>query len=122
MTRILVVDDNADNRTIIAAMLKLNGYTVECANNGQLALDAAQRQRPDLILMDMAMPVLDGWSATQQLKAQPTTAGVPVIAVTGHVTGDDIDRARQAGCDDYITKPIDYEIMLGKVHALLART
>jgi CheY-like chemotaxis protein len=120
MKRILVVDDNADNRSIIAQMLKLSGYDVECATNGQAALQVAATKRPDLIMMDMAMPVLDGWNTTQLLKAQPETAHVPVIAVTGHATSDDLQRAKLAGCDDYLIKPIDFEVMLHKVRMYLA--
>jgi two-component system, cell cycle response regulator DivK len=120
MKTILVVDDNFDNRTIIAQMLKISGYRAVCAHDGLHALDVAASERPDMILMDMAMPVLDGWSATARLKASPDLAHVPVIAVTGHVTHDDIARAMKAGCADYLTKPIDYDTMILKVRRYLA--
>lgn len=120
MKKILVVDDNFDNRTIIAQMLKLSGFQVAMASDGHQAIDATESEEPDLILMDLAMPGLDGWSATARLKARPELAHVPVIAVTGHVTRSDIERALQAGCADYLSKPIDFETMLLKVRAHLA--
>jgi CheY-like chemotaxis protein len=120
MKTILVVDDNSDNRNIIAQMLKISGYRAVCANDGLHALDMAASETPDLILMDMAMPRLDGWGATQRLKATPDLAHVPVIAVTGHVTHDDIARAINAGCADYLAKPIDYETMIHKVRTYIA--
>ena len=120
MKTILVVDDNFDNRTIIAQMLKISGYQVICATDGLHALDMAASHGPDLILMDLAMPNLDGWSATARLKSRPDMAHVPVIAVTGHVTHDEITRALKAGCEDYLAKPIDYETMIRKVRTYLA--
>lgn len=120
MKKILVVDDNVDNRNIIAQMLKLNGYQVVLANGGIQAITIAASEPLDLILMDLAMPDLDGWSATARLKADPGLAHLPVIAVTGHVTGDDLDRAFQVGCKDYLAKPIDYETMIQKVQRHLA--
>jgi CheY-like chemotaxis protein len=120
MSTILVVDDNFDNRTIISQMLKLSGYQVICANDGQQAIEMAAKHRPALILMDLAMPKLDGWTATSHIKAHPELFATPVIAVTGHVTQDDIDRALRAGCEDYLAKPIDYEMMLMKVRTHLA--
>jgi two-component system cell cycle response regulator DivK len=118
--KILVVDDNLDNRTIIAQMLKLSGYHVVTASDGLQAIDLTEREAPDLVLMDLAMPGLDGWSATSRIKARPQIAHVPVIAVTGHVTRADIERALQAGCADYLPKPIDFETMLLKVRTMLA--
>lgn len=120
MQKILVVDDNVDNRNIIAQMLKLSGFRVVCASDGYQAIDLTEREAPDLILMDLSMPVLDGWSATARIKARPDLLHVPVIAVTGHVTRDEIERALIAGCADYLAKPIDYETMLLKVRTLLA--
>ena len=112
---VLVVDDNHDNRTIIAKMLKINGYHTVIATDGLHALDMAASEQPDLILMDMAMPVLDGWSATARLKASPDLSHVPVIALTGHVTQEDIARAITAGCTDYLAKPIDYQMLITTV-------
>jgi CheY-like chemotaxis protein len=120
MKTILVVDDNLDNRSIIAQMLKLSGFRVIMAADGHQAIALSEQEAPDLVLMDLAMPGLDGWSATARLKARPEFARMPVIAVTGHVTRDDIDRALKAGCADYLAKPIDYETMLLKVRSLLA--
>jgi CheY-like chemotaxis protein len=120
MKTILVVDDNFDNRNIIAQMLKISGYRVVVATDGLDALDVAASEPLDLILMDLAMPRLDGWSATARLKARPELAHVPVIAVTGHVTRDELARAMEAGCEDYLAKPIDYDTMILKVRTYLA--
>jgi CheY-like chemotaxis protein len=117
---ILVVDDNHDNRTIIAQMLRISGYHTICATDGLHALDVAATAMPDLILMDLAMPKLDGWGATERLKADPSLSHVPVIAVTGHVTHQEISRAIHVGCADYLAKPIDYETMILKVRSHLA--
>lgn len=117
---ILVVDDNHDNRTIIAQMLKISGYQTICATDGLHALELAASEMPDLILMDLAMPKLDGWGATERLKADPGLSHVPVIAVTGHVTHNEISRAIRVGCADYLAKPIDYETMILKVRTYIA--
>jgi two-component system, cell cycle response regulator DivK len=118
--KILVVDDNFDNRNIIAQMLRLSGFLVVVAGDGVQALELSEREGPDLILMDLSMPRLDGWRATARLKERPELAHVPVIAVTGHATRDDIERALSAGCRDYLIKPIDMETMLCKVRGALA--
>jgi CheY-like chemotaxis protein len=120
MQKILVVDDNLDNRTIIGEMLKLSGFRVVSASDGAQAVAVAERERPNLILMDLSMPVMDGWSATERIRATADLSSTPVIAVTGHVTQIELERAMRVGCDDYLTKPIDYETMLRKVRALLA--
>jgi CheY-like chemotaxis protein len=120
MKTILVVDDNFDNRTIIAQMLKISGYHAVCATDGLHALDMAASEMPDLILMDLSMPRLDGWSATARLKASPDLAHVPVIALSGHVTHHEIARAIDAGCADFLAKPIDYEAMIRKVRTYMA--
>ncbi len=121
MKTILVVDDNTDNRNIIAQMLKLSGFQVVCAVNGAHALEVAASERPHLIMMDMAMPVMDGWTATSHLKADPELATIPVIAVTGHVTQNEINRALHMGCEDVIPKPIDFESMIHTVRRFLSR-
>src|SRR5688572_27561860 len=108
MNTILVVDDNADNRFVIGRLLQLAGYQVVSATGGREAIQLAEQRRPALILMDLAMPGMDGWAATAQLKQRPHIADIPVIAVTGHVTQEEIQRARQAGCVDFLTKPIEY--------------
>lgn len=118
MKKILVVDDNFDNRNIIAQMLRLSGFLVVVAGDGIQAIEQTERETPDLILMDLSMPRLDGWSATAQIKARPELAHVPVIAVTGHATRDDIERALNVGCRDYLIKPIDMDAMLSKVHGV----
>lgn len=120
MATILVVDDNADNRFVLSQMLMLNGYVVQCAINGRDALERTKALLPDLILMDMAMPEMDGWTAARLMKQDALLAHIPVVAVTGHVTYDEIDRALSAGCIDHLEKPIDYERMIAKVRALLA--
>jgi CheY-like chemotaxis protein len=120
MKTILVVDDNSDNRNIIAQMLQISGYRTVCATDGLHALDVAASEMPDLILMDLAMPRLDGWGATERLKASPDLSHVPVIAVTGHVTHNEIRRAISVGCADYLAKPIDYETMILKVRTYMA--
>ncbi|WP_129629381.1 response regulator [Candidatus Oscillochloris fontis] len=121
MKTILVVDDNTDNRNIIAQMLKISGFQVVCAINGLHALEVAASERPHLIMMDMAMPVMDGWTATSHLKADADLATIPVIAVTGHVTQNEINRALHMGCEDVITKPIDFETMIHKVRRYVTR-
>jgi CheY-like chemotaxis protein len=118
--RILVVDDNPDNRDVLSRILELSGYAVISAMNGIHALDIAEQERPDLILMDLAMPEMDGWEATSNLKTRPHLAHIPVIALTGHVTSDDIRRAIHAGCQDYLAKPVDFDRLLYKVKTHLA--
>src|SRR5690349_3306213 len=112
---ILVVDDNPDNRFLLLQMLQMNGYNVVTAVHGRDALDVAIEILPDLVLMDMSMPVMDGWTATQLMKQQPDLSHIPVIAVTGHITVDDLRRANAVGCSDHLEKPIDYEQMIRKV-------
>jgi two-component system cell cycle response regulator DivK len=119
MHTILVVDDNPDNRFLLLQMLQMNGYSVVTAVNGRDALDVAIEILPDLVLMDMSMPVMDGWTATQLMKQQPDLSQIPVIAVTGHITVDDLRRAVAVGCADHLEKPIDYEQMIRKVSGML---
>ncbi len=112
MSFILVVDDNLDNRHIIGQMLSFSGFAVELAADAQTALAIARQRRPSLILMDLSMPGLDGWTATEYVKRDPLLRDVPVVAVSGHVTRNDIERARRAGCDEFLSKPIDYELLV----------
>lgn len=119
MATILVADDFLENRDILCRMLELVGHRTISAANGQEAIDLAQLHRPDIILMDLSMPVLDGLEATVQIKALDELRHVPVLAVTGHVTPHDIQRAIEAGCVDYVAKPIDFERLIGKVTSLL---
>jgi CheY-like chemotaxis protein len=119
---ILVVDDNPDNRDVIVRMLRISGFNVVSAVNGSDAIDTARQTVPDLILMDLAMPVMDGWTATRLIRGHPDLGQIPVIALTGHLTLDNLDRARQAGCADHLPKPIDYESLIKKVkHYLTVR-
>ena len=121
MTRVLLVEDNELNRDMLSRRLERRGYIVITAVNGREALDAATAQKPDVILMDMDLPVLTGWEATQVLKNDPELGHIPVIALTAHALQPDRDRALEAGCDDYQSKPIDFAELLKKLEQVLAR-
>ena len=118
--KILVVEDNAFNRDLIQRFLEPEGFEVVVAHDGADGLARAISDRPDLVLMDMSLPVVDGWEATRRMKANPATARIPVIALTAHAMIGDREKALDAGCDDYDTKPIDIERLLAKIHALLS--
>ena len=120
MPKILVVEDNEMNRDMLSRRLQRRGYEVIVAVDGGEGLALAQSQRPDLILMDMSLPVVDGWQATRRLKAAPETRSIPIIALTAHAMATDRDRAVEAGCDDYDTKPVELPRLLEKIEALLA--
>ena len=117
--KILLVEDNEMNRDMLSRRLVLRGHKVVIAEDGRMALEVALREFPDLILMDMGLPVMDGWEATRRLKADARMASVPVIALTAHAMADDRMRALEAGCDDFDTKPVDLDRLLGKVGALV---
>jgi two-component system cell cycle response regulator DivK len=119
MPRILLVEDNEMNRDMLSRRLQRRGFEVECAVDGQQGVDAVQRNRPDLILMDMSLPVKDGWTATRELKADPETQSIPIIALTAHAMSGDREKALDAGCNDYDTKPIELPRLLEKIEALL---
>jgi two-component system cell cycle response regulator DivK len=119
--RILLVEDNEMNRDMLSRRLVRRGYQVDCAVDGEEGVKRAREGPPDLILMDMSLPVLDGWMATRALKDDPVTRKVPVVALTAHAMAGDRDKALEAGADDYDTKPIDFTRLLGKIEALLAR-
>jgi len=119
MPRILLVEDNEMNRDMLSRRLQRKGYEVLIAVDGEAGVKMAASDKPDLILMDMSLPVIDGWEATRRLKSAPETASIPIIALTAHVMDGDRDRALAAGCDDYDAKPIDFERLLGKMQALL---
>ena len=121
MAKILLVEDNEMNRDMLSRRLERKGYTVVCALDGQQGVDLARTEKPDLILMDMSLPVLDGWEATRRLKAQEATKGIPVIALTAHAMATDEQKAREAGCDDFDTKPIELPRLLEKIEARLSR-
>jgi two-component system, cell cycle response regulator DivK len=121
MTKILLVEDNEMNRDMLSRRLARKGYEVIMALDGRQAVEMATAANPDLILMDMSLPVIDGWEATRQVKAAPATRGIPVIALTAHAMAGDREKAMQAGCDDYDTKPIDFPRLLEKMTSLLER-
>lgn len=122
MTKILLVEDNEMNRDMLSRRLKRKGYDVVIATDGAQGVDMAKSEAPDLILMDMGLPVLDGWQATQQIKAMPLTRHIPVIALTAHAIAGDREKCLEAGCDDYDTKPVEFTRLLGKIEALLQKT
>jgi CheY-like chemotaxis protein len=121
MAKILLVEDNEMNRDMLSRRLIRKGFEVVMALDGQQAVEAAAAQSPDLILMDMSLPVIDGWEATRRIKAAEGTRTIPVIALTAHAMADDRDKALAAGCDDYDTKPVDLPRLLDKINGLLAR-
>ncbi|HEX8458978.1 MAG TPA: response regulator [Pyrinomonadaceae bacterium] len=122
MKKILLVEDNEMNRDMLSRRLARKGYEVSIAVDGQQGVEMAATIAPDLILMDMSLPVLDGWEATRQLKAADATRHIPVIALTAHAMSGDRERALEAGCDDYDTKPIELARLLEKIEAMLNRT
>jgi two-component system, cell cycle response regulator DivK len=117
--KILVVEDNEMNRDMLSRRLERRGYQVAIALDGQEGVARARSEPPDLILMDMSLPVLDGWEASRQLKAAPETRAIPIIALTAHAMAGDRDRALAAGCDDYDSKPIELPRLLEKIERLL---
>jgi len=117
MAKLLLVEDNEMNRDMLSRRLERKGYTVVCAMDGDQAIKMAQSETPALVLMDMSLPILDGWEATRKIKAvQPT---LPIIALTAHAMEGDERKAREAGCDDYDTKPIELERLLSKIQKIL---
>jgi len=121
MLKILLVEDNEMNRDMLSRRLTRRGYEVVIAMDGQEGVNLAA-SAPDVILMDMSLPVIDGWEATKRIKADPATAAIPVIALTAHAMSGDREQALAAGCDDYDTKPIELDRLLGKIAAQLERT
>ena len=121
MQKILLVEDNEMNRDMLSRRLERRGYQIEMALDGEQGIKMAQSAKPDLILMDMSLPVVDGWEATRRIKADAKTKSIPVIALTAHAMSGDREKAMQAGCDDYDTKPIDLERLLPKIEALLKK-
>jgi CheY-like chemotaxis protein len=119
MPKILLVEDNEMNRDMLSRRLVRRGFAVDVATDGEQGVERARAGRYDLVLMDMSLPGIDGWEATRQLRAAPETASVPIIALTAHAMAGDRDRALEAGCSDYDTKPVEFERLLGKIAALL---
>ncbi len=120
MAKVLVVEDNEMNRDMLSRRLARRGFEVVLAENGARGVTAAREERPDLILMDMSLPVLDGWEASRRLKADDATRGIPIIALTAHAMAGDRDRAIAAGCEDYDTKPVELHRLMEKIDRLLA--
>jgi len=121
MPKVLVVEDNEMNRDMLSRRLERRGYEVITAVDGEDGVNKAQSESPDMILMDMDLPVLDGWAATRQLKDSPDTQAIPVIALTAHAMAGDREKAMDAGCDDYDTKPVEFSRLLEKMEKLLGK-
>jgi len=119
MAKILIVEDNEMNRDMLSRRLVRRGYEIVVAIDGEQGITAATSECPDLILMDMSLPVVDGWEATRRLKAEPQTRGIPIIGLTAHAMAGDRDRVINAGCDDYDTKPVELPRLLQKIQVLL---
>ncbi len=119
MPKILLVEDNEMNRDMLSRRLQRRGLEVLVAGDGAAAVELASAERPDLVLMDMSLPVLDGWEASRRLKSRPATKGIPIIALTAHAMPEDREKALAAGCDDYDTKPVEMPRLLAKIEAIL---
>ncbi len=122
MTKILYVEDNEDNVYMLKRRLERKGYIVFVAENGQRALDMVTSVAPSLILMDLSLPILDGWETTGRLKSMPQTSDIPIIALSAHTMSGDREKALAAGCDEYDTKPVEFQRLLGKIQQLLPDT
>lgn len=122
MATLLLVEDNESNRDMLSRRLTRRGYTVLIAVDGKQGLEMAVTKTPDLILMDMSLPVMDGWDVTRQLKATAATEAIPIIALTAHAMAGDREKALGAGCNDYDTKPVELPRLLGKIEACLAES
>ena len=120
MAKILLVEDNDLNRDMLSRRLQRRGHQVLLAADGMQAILMAESETPDVVVLDLTLPVIDGWEVARRLKASPTTAAVPVFALTAHAMAGDRERALAAGCDDYDTKPIDFPQLVAKLEALLA--
>jgi CheY-like chemotaxis protein len=122
MATILYVEDNEDNIYMLSTRLKRRGFDIIVARDGAAGIEAARRETPALILMDLSLPVIDGWEATRRLKSAAGTSGIPVLALSAHAMPGDREKALAAGCDDYDTKPVDLPRLLAKIEALLGKT
>jgi len=121
MTKILLVEDHEEIWDFLSRRLKRRGFDVVLAHDGQQGVDRTRSDRPDVVLMDMNLPVMDGWTAARALKAGADTAGIPIIALTAHALAGDRDKALEAGCDDYHPKPIDFSKLLSQIDSALAK-
>lgn len=119
MAKILLVEDNEMNRDMLSRRLIKKGHEIVIAVDGQQGVDMASSERPDLILLDMSLPVMDGWEAASRLKANPATSAIPIIALTAHAMAGDKEKCLEAGCEDYDTKPVEFKRLLGKINDLL---
>lgn len=119
MPKILIVEDNELNRDMLTRRLERRGYEILAAADGEQGLNMARQTSPDLILMDMSLPIMDGWEASRLLKSGPETSAIPIVALTAHAMSGDRERALEAGCDDYDTKPVEFPRLLLKIEALL---
>jgi two-component system cell cycle response regulator DivK len=121
MTKILLVEDNEMNRDMLSRRLIRRGFEVVFAMDGQQGIDFARSEQPDIILMDMGLPVVDGWEATRRVKADAATRRVPVIGLTAHAMSGDREKTIEAGCDDYDTKPVELDRLIGKIERLIGK-
>ena len=119
MARILIVEDNEMNRDMLSRRLIKKGFAIEIAVDGQAGYDMAHESKPDLILLDMSLPIMDGWEVARRLKADDETNGIPIIALTAHAMAGDREKSLEAGCDDYDTKPVDFKRLRGKIDTIL---
>jgi two-component system, cell cycle response regulator DivK len=119
MTKILLVEDHEELWDFLSRRLKRRGFDVVLAHDGQQGVDVARAERPDVVLMDMNLPVMDGWTAARTLRADPDTARIPIIALTAHAMAGDRDRMLEAGCDDYHPKPVDFPQLLSQIDAVM---
>lgn len=115
MVKILLIEDNEMNRDMLSRRLQKRGYEVVIATDGLAGVEAAAKTKPDIVLMDMSLPVIDGWEATRRIKADPATSAIPIIALTAHAMTGDRQRAMEVGCDDYDTKPVELPALLDKI-------
>lgn len=122
MTKILLVEDNEMNRDMLSRRLVRKGYEVVMATDGEQGVAMATSEKPDLILMDMSLPLIDGWEATRRVKADAATSAIPVIALTAHAMSGEREKCLAAGCDEYDTKPVEFNRLIEKIAALLARS
>lgn len=122
MAKILIIEDNEENRDALSRRLERRGFQIVMAFDGKLGIEAAKVEKPDIILMDMNMPVMDGWEASRQLKTIPETAAIPIIALTAHAMASDRDRAIEAGCLDYHSKPVELPKLISQIEEILIRT
>ena len=119
MSKVLLVEDNEMNRDMLSRRLERKGFEVVFAQDGSVAVELAGSEQPALILMDMSLPVMDGWEATRRIKSDPATRSIPVIALTAHAMAGDKEKAMEAGCEDYDTKPVDFPRLLSKIESLI---